>query len=252
MKSKLRSIVRTAILIQGQCGWNIAKCFLALCRFASEYREFKSLPENPSFRQSPVVLYPCMTDKTAVTPLEPTYFFQDSWAAGCVFRNRPKQHVDVGSAAKTIGIISQFVPTTFIDIRPIELHLDGLTFKDGSILALPYGDASVESISSLCVVEHIGLGRYGDALDSFGSEKAIRELQRVVAPGGNLYLSLPVDSENRVYFNAHRSFTRGYVMSLFHGFRLVESQYHYGKALYADYDPAKGFGTGLFHFRKGE
>jgi len=185
-----------------------------------------------------------------LTPLEPTYFFQDSWAAGKIFLNRPSHHFDVGSSAKTVGIISQFVPTTMIDIRPIDLDLPNLFFRRGSILALPFDDDSIESLSSLCVVEHIGLGRFGDPIDPYGSEKAAKELKRVLNPGGNLYFSVPVDDACRVYFNAHRAFTRDYVISLFASLELVDEKYHYGRAMFDAYDSAKGFGTGLYHFRK--
>jgi hypothetical protein len=53
--------------------------------------------------------------------------------------------------------------------------LENLFFKEGSILALPFESGSIKSLSSLCVVEHIGLGRYGDEIDPFGSESAIKE-----------------------------------------------------------------------------
>jgi len=106
------------------------------------------------------------------------------------------------------------------------------------------------SLSSLCVIEHIGLGRYGDPIDAFGSEKAAKELQRVLAPEGNLYLSVPVDSECRVYFNAHRTFTRECVLELFSQLVLIEEKYIYGREFCEHYDSGKGFGTGLFHFRK--
>jgi hypothetical protein len=100
------------------------------------------------------------------------------------------------------------------------------------------------------VVEHIGLGRYGDPVDALGSEKAAIELSRVLAWGGDLYLSLPVDSHCRTYFNAHRAFTRQHVLGLFPELTLVEEKYQYGDACRDTYDPSLGFGTGMFHFRK--
>lgn len=150
----------------------------------------------------------------------------------------------------TIGILSQYVAVTMIDIRPINLKLKNLNFKKGSILEIPFEDNSLESISSLCVVEHIGLGRYGDPIDSWGSEKAIEELKRVLKSGGNLFISMPVDSENRLYFNAHRAFTRDYILSLFKELMLVEEKYIYDNEIQEYYDKLKGFGTGLFYFRK--
>lgn len=216
--------------------------------FFSQLNSFKKMLEKPKFNK--IEYFPCLFDNTDHTPLEPTYFFQDSWAAKHIFDLKPKHHYDIGSSAKTIGILSQFVPITMIDIRPIELELPNLFFKRGSILELPFDDDSIETLSCLCVVEHIGLGRYGDTLDPFGSEKAIKELNRVLKPGGILLFSVPVDSENKIYFNAHRAFTRDYILELFSDFEILDEKYIYGKKMYNDYDPNKGFGTGLYMLRK--
>lgn len=137
-----------------------------------------------------------------------------------------------------------------IDIRPIELELPNLFFKKGSILKLPFEDNSIDTLSSLCVVEHIGLGRYGDQVDSFGSEKAIKELKRVLKVGGVILFSVPVDKENKIYFNAHRAFTRDYILELFDGFEVMEEKYIYGTKMYDNYVEAKGFGTGLYKLKK--
>lgn len=216
--------------------------------FFKELKILKKLGENQNFKT--VEYFPCLFDNISHTPLDATYFFQDSWAAKKIFDLKPQHHYDIGSSAKTIGILSQFVPITMIDIRPIELELPNLFFKKGSILNLPYEDNSIDSLSSLCVVEHIGLGRYGDPLDPFGSEKAIKEIKRVLAVGGVVLFSVPVDSENKIYFNAHRAFTREYLLSLFLDMELLEEKYHYGTKMYDNYDSKKGFGTGLFMFKK--
>lgn len=167
--------------------------------FMRDYFVFKQI-KNPAFLR--FELYPCLHDKAETTPIDPTYFYQDTWAAEKIFQNKPCTHVDVGSKVATVGIISKFVPTTMVDIRPLPVTLENLTFKKGSITDLPFEDNSIESLSSLCVVEHIGLGRYGDEIDPLGSEKAISELKRVVASKGHLLISVPVDDKNKIYFNA--------------------------------------------------
>lgn len=215
--------------------------------FFRELALFKKLKNN-AFKK--IELQPCLNDNISYTPVEPTYFYQDAWAAKKIFETKPKHHYDVGSSIKTISIISQFVPTTMIDIRPVELKLDNLNFKEGSILQLPFLDNSVDSISSLCVAEHIGLGRYGDILNPNGSEMAIAELKRVTKIGGIILFSVPIHEENKIYFNAHRAFTRKYILELFKGFNLIEEKYIYGKKVYSEYDPKKGFGTGLYMIRK--
>jgi SAM-dependent methyltransferase len=137
-----------------------------------------------------------------------------------------------------------------VDIRPLSVKLPHLDFIKGSLLELPFVDSSIESLSSICVIEHIGLGRYGDTLDPFGSEKSARELCRVLANNGSLYISVPVDHKNITYFNAHRAFTREYVLELFGSLKLIEEKYIYGNNMFDTYEPEKGFGTGLFHFKK--
>ena len=72
------------------------------------------------------------------------------------------------------------------------------------------------------VVEHIGLGRYGDPVDYDGDLKAIAELQRVLAPGGNLFFVVPV-GQPRIMFNAHRVYSlRTDFVEAFNTFELKE------------------------------
>jgi len=217
--------------------------------YFSDYINYVQKSKTMNDQTKIFCMYPRLNDKTRYTPIEPTYFYQDTWAAKKIFELKPKHHYDVGSSAKTIGIISQFVPTTMVDIRPLEIKLEDLFFKEGSVLSLPFEDHSLESISSLCVVEHIGLGRYGDEIDVLGSEKAISELIRVSASNGIILFSVPIDNENKVFFNAHRAFTREYIMNQFRFCELVEEKYIYGNNIYDNYCPAKGFGTGLFLFK---
>ena len=113
-----------------------------------------------------------------------------------------------------VGVMSGYVPTVFIDFRPLKVTLHNLISVAGDILRLPFADNSIMSLSSLHVIEHIGLGRYGDPLDVLGSLKAARELTRVLAPGGALYLSVPT-GRDRVCFNAHRVFSPDALKAIF-------------------------------------
>lgn len=193
-------------------------------------------------------LYPCLHDRTETTEIEPTYFYQDTWAFEHVVKNRPKLHVDVGSHNKYVALLSRVLPVIMVDIRPLSLPLSGLEFRRGSVLEMPFEDRSILSLSSLCVIEHIGLGRYGDLLDPLGAEKAILELKRILTPGGNLYLSIPIDNDNRTYFNAHRAFSEDYLLNLFRPFDVVEKRYIFGNEYGAERKP--GSGTGCYWFRR--
>jgi hypothetical protein len=106
----------------------------------------------------------------------------------------------------------------------------------------------------LHVIEHIGLGRYGDPLDPQGSVKAALELQRVVSRGGSLYLSLPVGRE-RICFNAHRVHSPLSILKMFPQLKLINFSMVNDNGEYVENAAVENavefeYGCGLFHFRK--
>jgi SAM-dependent methyltransferase len=218
-------------------------------RFWKSYRQYQELSsekENVSLTN----LYPCLGDATAETYIEPTYFYQDCWAFEKIVQQNPSNHIDIGSHHKYVALLSKVVPVTMVDIRPLSLPLESLNFKEGSILNLPFDDNSIESLSSLCVVEHIGLGRYGDPLDSSGSEKAMLEIQRILKSGGYCYFSVPIlGNTNTVFFNAHRSFSEEYIENCFSLCKVIDKMYIYENSLQKNREDDK-FGIGLYQFQK--
>ncbi len=218
------------------------------CRFWLSFDHYVQMCANESQKPQLANVLPCRGEDKGTTPIEPIYFYQNSWAFEHIVRERPDRHVDVGSHHSFVSLLSKVVPVTMVDIRPLSLSLESLQFVDGSILDLPYADQSQESVSSICVVEHIGLGRYGDPLDPNGTEKAIDELKRIVAPGGFLYISLPLDDQTTVYFNAHRAFAEADVLTMFAPFELLDRKYIYGNRFGGE--RGTGFGTGCYKLRR--
>jgi Caenorhabditis protein of unknown function, DUF268 len=96
-----------------------------------------------------------------------------------------------------------------------------LTFYQGDITKLSMADQSLQSLSCLHTMEHIGLGRYGDPIDPNGCFKGMKELERVLAPGGTLYFSVPIGREH-VAFNAHRIFDPCTIIKAFGALELTE------------------------------
>lgn len=203
-------------------------------------------------------LYPCLSDKTSVSQTgKGHYFYQDIWALGKVFRHLPIKHIDVGSRIDGFaGQCSAFCQVEFVDLRAVGLGLENFNMKEGNILNMPYPDSSVDSLSSLHVVEHIGLGRYGDDIDSEGSKKAMIELQRILKVGGNLYFGIPIGTE-RVMYNAHRIHNPNTIIKFFNKCDLVEFSVIDDNGVYiknADYSAYVNskYACGLFHFRKSQ
>jgi len=195
-------------------------------------------------------------DSSAGTPLNETYFVQDLWGAGKVFEAMPEKHYDIGSRVDYFiaHLLSFKMPTVLIDIRPLETYgTEYLSFIQADATSLDgIGSGSVESLSALCSIEHFGLGRYGDPIDPFAHLKAFESVQRVLAKGGNAYISLPVGPTNRLQFNAHRIYFPGYVIECFKHCELLEFSLCTEKGLLrnAPLQLDSIYMAGLFHFKK--
>ncbi len=198
--------------------------------------------------------YPILHEKTLETPFDHHYFYQDIWAFKKIHKINPSSHVDIGSRIIFAGFLSVITKVIFIDIRPLNAKLKNLVSKSGNILQLPYKDNSIESMSCLHVVEHVGLGRYGDHSDPEGTLKACKELSRVLKRKGNLFLSTPI-GKPRVCFNAHRIHSPFQIISFFKELRLVEFSAIDDQGNFIEkVDPKKfnnsDYSCGLFWFKK--
>lgn len=168
-----------------------------------------------------VAQQPCLDDATRTTGIDAHYVYHTAWAARRLLANPVAEHVDIGSDHRFTTIASAFQPMRFLDYRPCEVRLPGLSCGPANLLALEIPDASLDSLSCMHVVEHIGLGRYGDPIDAAGADTAMAALERVLAPGGLLYFVVPV-GEPCVVFNAHRVFRASDVVRRFGTLELLE------------------------------
>jgi SAM-dependent methyltransferase len=238
--------------------------FIGAYRYLVGYKDF--LGEFYAFRKAGGERFPsprwkdryvCLEDKTPTTGFDRHYVYHTAWAARILAGTRPPRHVDVSSLLYFSTIVSAFVPVEFYEYRLPKLKLKGLETKHADLYALPFADASVPSLSCMHVVEHVGLGRYGDSLDPDGDLKAMAELKRVLAVGGDLLFVVPV-GKPRIMFNSHRIYSYGQVVNCFGGLELA------GFALIPDgsedggliegateeMSDAQSYGCGCFWFRK--
>lgn len=225
--------------------------------FQGDFRHFQKLEAEESGGLTVITedLYPCLDDKTPATGFDRHYVYHTAWAARVLAETRPTEHVDIASSLYFAAMVSAFIPIRFYDFRPAELKLSGLSCDAADLTRLPFKDASIPSLSCMHVLEHIGLGRYGDPLDPRGAWKAMQELKRVVA--GDLLMVVPV-GRPRVCFNAHRVFSFEHVMRAMdgltlHQFALIPDDPSQG-GLVLNADPAlverQEYGCGCFWFKK--
>ena len=229
--------------------------------FKNEFKRFKSLSEKKEkrFEVSWQDHYACFYDKTEQTNFNRHYVYHTSWAARVLSQTKPENHVDISSSLYFSAITSAFLPITFYDYRPAKIELSNLTSKAANLLNLDFKDNSISSLSCMHVVEHIGLGRYGDPIDPIGNLAARQELSRVLAPQGDLLFVVPL-GKPRVIFNAHRFYSYKQVINNLAPLTLKES------AMFLDYpnetelirNPSQNFiekhknhdGCGCFWFKK--
>lgn len=228
-----------------------------MIKFREELTAFNLTQENTTIRfKTDYQILPLLDDKTNVTPIEPHYTYHPAWAARVLAQTLPEKHVDISSILHFSTLISAFIPTEFYDFRPAEVKLSNFVSKHADLTNLFFESNSIDSLSCMHTVEHIGLGRYGDPIDYNGDIKAISELKRVLAPGGTLIFVVPI-GKPKIVFNAHRIYSYIQVMSYFSEFELIEFSIipdnfkngiitHASELLSDDQD----WGCGCFWFKK--
>lgn len=152
-------------------------------------------------------LHPCLSGETH--PYDRHYMHQDSWLIEKLTALPPsKRHVSVGG--RVDGFLWQYIAlgndVLYLDINRPPLSHERLIYKYFDLAEqIPTDITSYGSVSCMHVLEHIGLGRYGDNLDPDGWRRGLNTLASITSWWGSLYLSVPIGNP-RVCFNAHRIF----------------------------------------------
>lgn len=187
-----------------------------------DFLEFRKKTESKNrFSVKLSNVRPMVAERTKNTEFSSHYIYHTAWAARILSKLRPKKHVDISSILYFGTIVSAFIPIEYYEYRPIQLNLENYKFGKADLLALPFSKDSIESLSCMHAVEHIGLGRYGDSIDPNGDLKAIAELKRVLRPNGNLLLVVPI-GKPKISFNAHRIYSYQQILDYFADFKLKD------------------------------
>jgi hypothetical protein len=224
-----------------------------LAAFLADLRSFRAQAGRPAPK---VELAPVLFQKKMASTFDAHYVYQAAWAIRRIAGLRAVEHVDLSSNIPYVAALSAVVPVRYCEFNPPKIQLPGLSSEQADITALPFPARSVASLSCLHVLEHIGLGRYGDPVNPAGLEIAVREIARVMAPGSALFLSLPVGRE-RVCFNMHRVSDPGLLPRVLGaGFRLREfSVITDDRRFLEDVSPqayaSQEYACGLYWFERG-
>jgi SAM-dependent methyltransferase len=163
--------------------------------------------------------------------------YECAFAAYHIKKIQPKSILDIGSYRHFIlGLLAHFSVTS-MDVRPRKCSLPGETILNGDAQKIPLPDNSFDLVLSLCALEHFGLGRYGDALDWQGDQKALAEMRRVLKPGGRLIFSTTIHrAQPAIAFNPHRIYTHEMLKSFCKGMICIEEKfYSHGQRSYCSF-----------------
>lgn len=225
--------------------------------YIRDWRNFARLQLVIGDTRFPLMLanrMPAIWEKSKETQFDAHYVYHNAWAVRTVLKIRPAVHFDISSTLYFCSTLSASLPVRFFDYRPAPLTLSNLSSDRCDLMDLPFADNSVASLSCMHTVEHVGLGRYGDRIDPGGDQRAFTELQRVIAPGGDLLVVVPVGKQ-RLCFNAHRIYSHATILQTFAGFELMDAALvtDDGQFLAApnhDQFDAQLYGCGCYWFRK--
>jgi SAM-dependent methyltransferase len=218
IKSAIKKIIQKPIIVL-----RLLKRYLMFPLILKDFLIFKKQSKNNKRFSIPLHrLSPQIADKTKITEINYHYIYHPAWAARILAKNKPQEHIDISSFLHFSTMVSAFIPIKFYDYRPADVKLSGLYCGRENLLNLSFADNSIKSLSCMHTIEHIGLGRYGDALDPDGDLKAIAELKRVLAPGGSLLFVTPLSGYPRIEFNANRVYSYQQIVNYFQDLYLEE------------------------------
>jgi len=137
------------------------------------------------------------------------YFHQDLLVATRIAQSSPRRHIDIGSRIDGfVAHVASFRQIELLDIRELNSSdYPNIIYKQADITN-PRSIAGIQtdSLSCLSVLEHLGLGRYGDIINPKGHIVGFNSLLQLLEIGGTMYLSFPIGKRNEIHFNAHRVF----------------------------------------------
>ncbi len=119
-----------------------------------------------------------------------------------------------------------------IDLRVFKFKHSSFHFILGDIRDTSFPDNFFDAAYAVSTIEHIGLsGRYGITREDLeGDSKAVREIARMLSPGGTLLCTVPYGREAKIIRPVHRVYDKSSLEKLFHDWVMKDEIYYLRKS----------------------
>ena len=114
-----------------------------------------------------------------------------------------------------------------IDLRESKFKHPNFHFHHGDIRNTSFPDNYFDCVYAISMLEHIGLaGRYGvTESDPEGDLKAVREIARILRPGGSFLVTIPC-GKGQLIKPLQRVYDRSRLNKIFSGWKIKEEVYY--------------------------
>lgn len=162
--------------------------------------------------------------------LEGDRYIEYSWIAAHAPEG-PGEALEFGCGRSYLALIAaqRGFEVTAIDLSPVDWPYahPRLRFIQKDIFDLKFPLSSLDLIINCSAIEHVGLGRYGDSLDTNGDLGAMKLLGSLLKPGGIMLLTIPV-GQDATFAPRHRVYGPERLPRLLDGY-LVEHKVYWAK-----------------------
>ena len=138
--------------------------------------------------------------------------------------------LDVGCAGTTLPIelASRGHEVYGIDVIPYR-DRQNFSFVQGDLEYMPFNNDFFDIVTAVSTIEHVGLGRYGDPISPEGDKNAVKEIMRIVKPGGKIIITIPAGKDTICYSKDDIPLARVYspisLIKLLSGLKILEISY---------------------------
>ena len=228
--------------------------FHKLPKYLLQYYKFNK--NNNIWTIKFIDMLPILDEDSGEMLFDSHYVYHTGWASRVLKEIGASKLVDISSSIMFCSAVSAFIKVEHYDFRKADLSLPGIKCGQENLLNLSFNNNSIECLSCMHVIEHVGLGRYGDDINLHDDKNAANELIRVLSKNGFLLVVLPLGEKSKIRFNAHRIYSFDIVINMFNSLSLKEFSFYNDKtnefkknALPSDIMGSE-YGCGCFVFQK--